>query len=760
MSYSYPLRRYQISTWSRFPKVNNLRRKFTNLHQRFISTTGAFPEVFHDIPFLDKLHTLSLSLENPPQFVAYGDYSLMEDYKAFKEADKKHARYSIVVRILCQKDVYLLEKNLFYGVKSATEQGVPNIIAWDIGLAHSFSPDIKQSQYIIHSPKPSSHLEEDIPILIDPTDEELTKHLGTIFEKQIVRGFECMYLYLQQFLTSNSSTYDTSMTINYSKVIRDAIKDTMFDNDVLKMADTSSIKGREPNISIPNVLDSICRRIHCALVTMYSSYYNIPIRLCHTLLTESRFTTLTSESVSQTTRKDLSKLLKLKQDIEQEKNKHGKSTAQDTEDLVEQKSKIVADDILTDYLFRRRTIRAIIDCMKQSNVANHLLYEVLGILKRMEHNFETTKRVTTVMKKMTFEIKGYLKQSSIKSDILAMDKPYPKISNDLRLKILRNDNVHTVGTVFGELQIHLKPDVQNETNVRQMIARLINDHNFGYPYTVKVLDHYPKLLFRQGDRCHSSFPNNSKKYRSGTVGCFVKDQNDVPHLITNAHVVDPGSLPSHSVLIEPNCGRRYHFGSSTPQKTYCCGSGVSYPVVDIAAVTSVNVENITSRVDYSMRDENGETKPVSFLLEITEDLVGETVYKYGAETGLTHGLIASTDLHNDNTQYLEQNQYYMVFIESLPVPEVYDKVLGGMRVGHGMQANVIESKGFGVEGDSGSVICLNYFEDNTIMAACLLTGGDYIVKDKRRNITTKQCFGFLLARGLEKLCSRQDFFVM
>ncbi|KAL4234672.1 hypothetical protein ACF0H5_006313 [Mactra antiquata] len=708
---------------------------------------------------LDQLHNLSLSLKSPPQLIAYGDYSLIDGYKALKETDEKHAHTSMDIRILCRKDDHMLKKGLFYGVMSTTEQDEPNTGFWTICIAEKIRSELEQSFINDIIDRKARILEKDIPLLIGSTDEELTKHFGTSFEKQIVRGFECMYLYLQKFLTSNTHTYDTSMRINYSQVIRDAIKDTMFDNDVLKMADTSSIKGREPNMSIPNVLDSICRRIHCALDTMYSSHYNIPIRLCHILLTESRFTTLTSESVSKKTREDLSTLLNMKQIMEQNKIIHRKSTVRGTQDLVKQTSKIVADDILTKRKSMRRMQRALFNFVK-NNVANCLLQEFLGILQRMEHNLETTKRVTTVMKKMTFEIKGYLKQSSIKSDILAMDKPYPKISDDLRQTILRNDNVHTVGTVFGELQILLKPDVQNETNVRKMIARLINDHNFRYPYTVKVLDHYPKPLFRQGDGCHSPFLENSRKYRSGTVGCFVKDKNDVPHLITNAHVVDPGSLPSHSVLIEPNGGRQYHFGTSTPQNTHRIGSDVLYPVVDIAAVTSVNDENIISRVDYSMRDENGQTKPVSFLLEITEDLVGERVYKYGAGSGLTNGIIASTDLKYDSKQSLEENHYYMVFIESSPVLELNDNILGGMQDQHEMQVNTANFRGFAVEGDSGSVICLNNSADGTIMAAFLLTGGDYKEKDETGYCTTNMCFGFLLARGFEKLCSGRNYFVM
>lgn len=324
-----------------------------------------------------------------------------------------------------------------------------------------------------------------------------------------------------------------------------------------------------------------------------------------------------------------------------------------------------------------------------------------------------------------------------------------------------NKNVHAMGTMWGELEIHLKSNNdKSETYVRKEIAEQIQKHQFFYPYHIRTLEQEAKHFFRQGDKILCPYLHDRSLCRVGSVGCFVSSSQGVPHCLTCAHVVNPMNNQRRQVVqIERNIGGRiiaYRYGLSEPQKIVCSGDSL-FPVVDIAAVEASDPCSIRQSVNYCLRNDSEVVKPVSFLCDLSGRLVGTTVYKFGAITSLTHGVISSTDFCSHTSEN------YLMLIEDPPkldqrVNALNEDVI--YRRTSNRDEDMQPPQIFAMEGDSGAVICSNDFSvdpKGTILVVSMLLAGEYKTKENKEK--PKYC-AFLLAKGLEVLARRGHFYSM
>lgn len=286
----------------------------------------------------------------------------------------------------------------------------------------------------------------------------------------------------------------------------------------------------------------------------------------------------------------------------------------------------------------------------------------------------------------------------------------------------RLDNVYAVGTVYDVVEVH----VNKESDVlKEDIKLLLQKHEFTYPYKVRAITQSPKVMMadiqhEHGKLIKSPHPDNLDKFREGTLGAFVVAEDGTLYALTCAHVVNNPNKDEHDVYIQDRGLRLRKFGKSLKKLTITTGDG-QMPLIDIAAVR-VNLDFLRQCIK-RLKDDNGVNRSSVIAQEPSEQLLKRFVYKYGAVSGFTKGIICSTDF----CVYDTDEDKYVLLIESLPADD---------------------NGPFGKGGDSGAVICTPAIDTDSIKVVSMLSGGDYKLADED---TQEKFFSFLMKRGLQKL---------
>ncbi|XP_053401057.1 uncharacterized protein LOC123549671 isoform X4 [Mercenaria mercenaria] len=295
-----------------------------------------------------------------------------------------------------------------------------------------------------------------------------------------------------------------------------------------------------------------------------------------------------------------------------------------------------------------------------------------------EKKLAAMNRITIVMRKMVFEVRGYLKQTVVTIEILESGQrklALEDITDKMREDIMGTKVVYGMRTLYGQLEIHLKMglDEATLTDAKDNINQIMKTHRFSHPFTIKTVDKAPQILARdfyeQGDIIFSPFPDNGEQIRKGTLGCFIKSTDGVTYGVTCAHVVDPHENNEHKVYIRsPDC----LFAISNPNMIVY-GRDKDQYLTDFTAIRVVPEK--LNMCSFYFKDESGNNKNVKLSRESSSELVGSYVLKYGAATGCTNGIIASNSYIFGGQSSIE----HLVIVEPLPVTsdEVCDILTNG-----------------------------------------------------------------------------------
>lgn len=276
--------------------------------------------------------------------------------------------------------------------------------------------------------------------------------------------------------------------------------------------------------------------------------------------------------------------------------------------------------------------------------------------------------------------------------------------------------------MYNKLEIHVQP---NTSEVRDNIAELIRKHRFSSQYIIKNVTQKVQTLsdnlYDNGVpiKCLSTGPNENASYHTGTVGCFTYNENKTLYALTAAHVVSNPNYESLEILACDESKRYSKFGKS--ERTLAVFTGQEpLPLVDIAAI-KIHDDVVRCCVPL-LKDDSGIYQPSSVATETLHELLNMFVFKYGAATGLTTGIICSTDFATVGSND------YIVMIENLPV----------------------DGEPFALQGDSGSIICSPDIDTGKIKLVSMLTGGDYQVDGD----FMPRYISFLLRHGLKHLSAK------
>jgi hypothetical protein len=150
------------------------------------------------------------------------------------------------------------------------------------------------------------------------------------------------------------------------------------------------------------------------------------------------------------------------------------------------------------------------------------------------------------------------------------------------------------------------------------------------------------------------------------------------------------------------------------------------PLIDFAAVRVI--DSVQSRCSTFLKDDNCMSKPGIIAADTTEDLAGNCVYKHGAATQFTKGLVSSDDYSVLSTD----ENHYIFLIENYNYEDDEEYV-------------------FAEPGDSGSMVCTSDVNEVYVVKAIGVLNGRTIAPNDG---DTQKYFSFRLVDGLRKLTER------
>ncbi|XP_060585310.1 uncharacterized protein LOC132741206 isoform X2 [Ruditapes philippinarum] len=676
-------------TWELYPRVNYFRSRYLDFNQRFERVMKALPERFHmKAPSAASREKLIQTLQNKLHVMVLGEEDLSPSLLTVspevlsRYLDLPYTATEEIHVCVC----YVKEKDLY----EATLKDIPSVLNYlSTTLLNrvSFISDtfiVCKTKFSLPDAETDSFRKDILDlvpkaidtcllpdqILIGENVSGLSSSISKSLEKQIMDGFLEVFSFLQTFLRTDKKIDLENSDILKSETVTCAILDLLRNGHHLN--DSKAVAENDDNdANLEQAIKALSNRIMCAAVSPMASKQNIPDWICHGLLEEISFEKDLQKSITSITRHHLMKpcdnaleLAKLKTE-----GKYVEETGT---------SKCINYDFIL-HLLRKDLAEPVMSAEKKLAAMNQL---------------------TIVMKKMIFELKGYLKQTIVDIEIIEIG-PRDLTSNDipdiLRTEIMGTEGVYGMGILYGQLEIHLKTDLLANVipNVKSSISEILKRHRFLYAYTIKTIEETPKAFAKDmdfnesgqtvdetfqdfdlnesgqtvddttqavarefnesGQKLLSPFPDDEESIREGTLACFIKDSENIIYAVTCAHVVHPHDKKWHEVYIRT---QNHLFGYSSSAMTLNVNES-NIPFADIAAI-KVSQDNL-NMCSFYFQDEFGNNKIGRIATEQSRDLVGSYVFKYGASTGCSRGIIAS------NSYFSFTLPNHVVLVEPLPI---------------------------------------------------------------------------------------------
>ncbi|KAK3606419.1 hypothetical protein CHS0354_041355 [Potamilus streckersoni] len=246
---------------------------------------------------------------------------------------------------------------------------------------------------------------------------------------------------------------------------------------------------------------------------------------------------------------------------------------------------------------------------------------------------ESVEESLSIQERLHFETVSILRRTIAKEEV---DYLMPDIKVPAGIQLL--NGVKGFGIIYNKLHIHIQQlDEDGDKKVRNEIYVLLKDYK--YPYQIGVMVNDPKLLYSHyvGQKIVALSSTNGIRRIFGSVGAFMKDRFGDMYILTALHVVGIADNASDVRLVKQR--------DRNDDDYTRIGSTIYRPeqiaTLDIAAVKVSNDHTETCDVRFEKPD--GTTGPYDIFHGSLEDINGRNVYKKGASTGLTSGLIASTN---------------------------------------------------------------------------------------------------------------------
>jgi hypothetical protein len=278
--------------------------------------------------------------------------------------------------------------------------------------------------------------------------------------------------------------------------------------------------------------------------------------------------------------------------------------------------------------------------------------------------------------------------------------------------------VYGVGTIYGQLEIHVNENSAVE-RVESLVRDMLRKNNVSCPFSVRVIEF--KLERLADHSFHEHGERIECETRTGTLAGFVEGSDQRLYGLTCAHVVKAEA--DCDVFIYDGSDSRREFAKCVPHMIVSPGSSTK-PLIDFAAVRVI--DSVQSRCSIFLKNDDSMSNPGIIGADRPGDFAGSYVYKHGAATQFTKGIVSSDNYSLESTD----ENHYIFLIEH----NDYD-----------------EENVFAEPGDSGSMICAPDENEVYVVKAIGVLNGRTIAPN---DDDTQKYVSFRLVDGLQKLTER------
>ncbi|XP_045194132.2 uncharacterized protein LOC123549796 isoform X2 [Mercenaria mercenaria] len=463
-----------LSTWEAYPRVHYFRGRYTDLLTRFKRINRALPETLHDNQLMTYLEELNSCLANKYiHIIVIGKENLQSEelYVSKPETtDTNNVRQcACLTVIICHAVIDNLDEkgaNVIMSViqhaegaifQNSTEIADTILITCKINAAFSetecmsFRADI---QKLVHNTIHAFRNKFDIIIVSESRD--IRYHISLSYERRIIKAFVLIQSYLGLFVKGKNQSIQNARGVATDLVVRHKLRDFLCNWRAMTDLDKTEF--------VAQLVGRLARDVKCTIISPMSLKYVLPAWLCNRLLHEIEFEESLVKSVSANTKEYLVKFDKLYKSSQQK-----------------QPIKVVGyrqrspSSKLSNYLYR-------------SVLVDSIQKDFTFTISKVEKVLSSMESLTTVMRKMMFEIQGYLKQTLVHDANSLQTAPALKIPDSLRIEILAIQGVYGLGTIYGQLEIHVEE--HSEARIAEMMERLkilTRKHHFLDSYTIKSI---------------------------------------------------------------------------------------------------------------------------------------------------------------------------------------------------------------------------------------------------------------------------------
>ncbi|XP_053401052.1 uncharacterized protein LOC123549676 [Mercenaria mercenaria] len=647
-----------------YPRVHYFYRRFKDLLTRYKRVEDALPKCFHDAMLMSGLDQLKENLECGVRVYVIGHHDIDDSKLVFSSPSPRNQKetfaepgisvtvWHISLGNFGKKELQDITSP-FKTVSAYTKRlGLNDIIFIKCDVSQQYSKEeiteIRNTIFDVLYDDTSEIRFHPKDILIDYDDSDLNTEISDKLEEIIADGFSNIYSNLKRFesVTSESSLENTNVleidtvVVSIKEFLRSA-------RNIVEVEVTEETEEKACGEILQHLLHSLCHVIKCTLVNPLAKKIGLKTWICNGLLHEIQFEEALVEAVSRNTRHHLRKLAS------------------------------------ATYKARCDGIRFTRKCYIFDFICFLLQTEMKPVVEKAEKKLISMQRVSTVIRRMAFETYGYLRQTNIDSPEQTNLAP-AKFPDVLRKDLLHIPGVYGLGTIYGELEIHLdretmktstdsssgteeqpskskddadakkQPcsevfDKKQTTRLKSDIAKTLHKHQYRSRYSIKYVQNKPREAAANYEPSDKLLRQGRKGF--GTLGGFICSADGKLYGLTCGHVVGENI----DILIDKSEQELL----SSCSKAVIHGDG-HLKHIDIAALEIL--PSLQSECKRSLERSSERITKVKLAEDHPEQMIGNTVYKFGAATGRTTGFIVSIDysvLGMDTKDYL-------VMIDTVP----------------------------------------------------------------------------------------------
>ncbi|WAR07033.1 hypothetical protein MAR_016991 [Mya arenaria] len=683
---------YRLFPWTVYPRPGFFRAQYVDLHPRFRKIIDLLPAVVKNQELLNRLDAVNEQLGESLGINVISDADLSVKQYILDETVLQDTASILVPSSLeicvcyihCAKldDVFAKHTDeVLRSLINVTDRTSADtaFLAFDFNSPVSAEDNDRVTSYVLQNlgVHAEGHRRPNLNIVFVENEVSLPSAISEYLESALVQVFHDMYTFVLSLIPKERHKRCVTTLVGYTrrKGVHSAI--LAFMSDVhMQFGDVEGFTDEH----IKRILTKLGRLFRCSIFTPYlQNKYGIPSWICSSVLDSIQFEDHFQSNVTDETSRFIIKSI----------------------ENVRKEIKGPNDFVL---LFGNQTKEK-----RFSWVSPKLLTDLHDLLQFAERKIASVTRVVGIVKKLAFEIEGYLEQA-IGNDFKPYAEP-PFVPGEIRKELLKLNYVYSVGTVYNDFVIYLKGDGREPMETEELqedrfstlkraaqydIKALMKTHCTFLPYKLQVVSR-PIQTFADNHFFPGSKISKIGSNGWGTLGGFFRNKHG-SFAITCDHVLECGD--EAEVGIFEGTSNPVVIGWTSRDMSVRAGENINFSLVDIAAIKMKECDRCT----LEFLDADCKLRVAERFEGTSSDLRRRTAFKHGAKSSLTTGIIVSGDFE---MSLADCTSNYVVLIEDKPG----------------------SAERFAMKGDSGSVISVIGLDDHSarqprMILVSILFGGE------------------------------------